>query len=648
MAYLKKVKGESAEAETPKKMLAKVSAAVNWRDKAKYDETWSTLIKMYGSLYEYPELTGYTDVIAPNMVFSTVNVIVPSIAINYPKITVTARKQESESRASIVEAAANYYWRHFDVHDEFRAMIKDFSIVGHGWLKTTWAFSEEKRELAPDEWKQEVAQALTQRNLAEMEGKKRGIQGVTFPTDKEIVDSIPTTTLEVVEDHPMVERISPFDVFIDPAVTRLKDARWIAQRMYVPIEVARRNEAWDAAARKQIHAAVLKRDKVDVLREGEDVFGEAEFAIVWEFYDLVEEKLCVFAEDCDKWLIAPVENEMPFEHPFVFVENYSVPEKLYPIGDVETIMPLQRELATTRTQMINDRKRFRRMYMYRPDDLGEDGVNALLSGDDNAMIEVEGDRPFTDIIAPMGTQQLPPEFYNQSTMILDDINLVSGISEYQRGAVAEIRRTATEASMIQDASNARSADKLSIIERAIGEVARRVVQMAQKNLTTTQVAKITSDNGQVDWIPFDAEDIEGEFDFEVEAGSTQPQNETFRRQSALQLMDTMAPFIQMGVVDPRKLAEHVLKNGFGVKNPEQFLAQQQPMAPQQPGMPAGVPPQGGMPPQGQPPTPMDPNAMMGGQPPMDAGGMPQLPPELLAMLAQAQGAGGQMMPAPMG
>ena len=120
----------------------------------------------------------------------------------------------------------------------------------------------------------------------------------------------------------------------------------------------------------------------------------------------------------------------------------------------------------------------------------DDGDKLILE-----LIEVEGDRPFSDVVAPIATMGLPPEFYNQTAMILDDINLVSGVSEYQRGSVTEIRRTATEAAMINDAANARSADKLAIIERAIGEVAQRVVQLAQQNLTTTQVAKIVDEDG---------------------------------------------------------------------------------------------------------------------------------------------------------
>ena len=158
-------------------------------------------------------------------------------------------------------------------------------------------------------------------------------------------------------------------------------------------------------------------------------------------------------------------------------------------------------------------------------------------------------------------------------MISSDIDRVSGVSEYQRGSLPEIRRTATEAAIVQDAANARAADKLATIEGAIAEVAYRLVALAEQFMTGEQVARITTKNGEQVWINYDREYLEGEFDYEVEAGSTQPQNESFRRQMALQLVDAMAPFASMGVIDMKKLAAHVLQFGFGVKSPEQFMAQ---------------------------------------------------------------------------
>lgn len=570
----------------------RVEKAVQWRKSAKYDEKWAKFLKLYASQYEYSELSGYEDIVAPNLVFSTVNIIVPSIVVNYPKITVTARKEQDVLRAATVEAMSNYNWVRYNVHEEVKLIIRDFVMFGHGIAKVTWAFSEEEVEMERDEYSQSIQAALAEVAAGRQNAEMNGL-GVTFPSDDEVIASAPTTKVVVTADHPSVERVSPFDVYVDPDATRFKNARWVAQRMYVPIEVARENDDWDASARKKLKGTAMSEAKVDqeTTFENEDRGKEPDFAVVWEYYDLINGTMCVFADGCDEFLIAPDKTPLPFKHPFVFAQNYIVPEKLYPIGDVESVVPLQMELALTRTQMINDRKRFRRMYMYKPDLIGPDGLEALMSGDDNAMVPVEYDGPLLDVIAPVQTSTLPPEFYNQTAMIMEDLNLTTGVTEYQRGTMSEIRRTATEASMIQDMANARSADKLALVELFISELARRTVQLAQEFLTTEQIARVVGEDGVVSWVPFTREEIEGEFDFQVEAGSTQPQNETFRRQSAMQLMDAMAPFVQMGVVDPMKLADHVLRNGFGIKDPSGFLMSMPPMT----GMDPNAAPPGAMP-----------------------------------------------------
>ena len=125
----------------------------------------------------------------------------------------------------------------------------------------------------------------------------------------------------------------------------------------------------------------------------------------------------------------------------------------------------------------------------------------------------------------------------------------------------------------------------------------------QQFMTGEQVARITSVAGRA-WVNYDADYLQGEFDFEVEGGSTEPRNEAFRRQSALQLVDAMAPFVQIGVVNPQGLARYVLQYGFGIKDTSTLLngpmeqqMQQQQMDPnaQQGQLPARGPMPPGMP-----------------------------------------------------
>jgi hypothetical protein len=137
--------------------------------------------------------------------------------------------------------------------------------------------------------------------------------------------------------------------------------------------------------------------------------------------------------------------------------------------------------------------------------------------------------------------------------------------------------------------NARSGEKLAQIEMTATEVARKLLKIMQQFMAGTQVARYLGPQGETLWLPYTRESIVGEFDFTVEAGSTQPNNETFRRQKTIALMNTMVPFIQMGIVNPYELAKHILQEGFSVRVPEKFLMDPNQMG----GMPPGMAPEGG-------------------------------------------------------
>lgn len=255
-----------------------------------------------------------------------------------------------------------------------------------------------------------------------------------------------------------------------------------------------------------------------------------------------------------------------FGQPFVMLRNYDIPDHFYPMGDLESIEPLQKELNETRSQMMNHRKKFARKYLYKENAFDQLGRTALESDQDNVMVPVISDESLGAVVSAFPAVINPPEFYNQTNLIVGDIDRISGVTEFQRGGVSEIRRTATETSLMQDAANARTSDKLATVEQAIAEIGRRMVQLAQQYMIGEQVARVMGKDGEPVWVNFDRDYLQGDFDFEVAAGSTQPANESFRRQMALQMVDALAPFAGAGIVDMGKLAAYVLQMGFGVKN----------------------------------------------------------------------------------
>jgi hypothetical protein len=620
-------------ADQLKFMREEVQRSKRWRDGENTDDLWKRMIDLYRGR-QYDGMSA-NDRLVVNLAFATKNVIAPSVAINSPRFTVNARKPENAPMSVIVEEVLNYLWRCHKYQDEVRLAVDDWIVCGHGWVKTGYKFTREpvsKRTGEADE------------------------ENTIDPADDEGVDDrapVPgnvETEMIITDDRPFVERISIFDMFVDPDARHPKEMRWIAQRTWRALQDVKVDSRYAPSARRQVGASSWSRwDSED--GDGRDGWekpdqGAVSYAEIIEFYDLKRRTVATFAMDGDQsedgensqqsgggFLIKPAPIPYGFGAPFVMLRNYEVPDNFYPMGELESIESLQLELNETRNQMLNHRKRFARKWIYARDVFDEEGVRALESDIDNTMIPIMGDGNPANYIAPLPSIGTPPDFYNQSEMIEEDINTVSGISDYQRGSPeGNIRRTATEAAMIQDAANARARDKLSKVESFLAEVGERIVLLMQQFTTGEHVARITSVAGRA-WVNYDADYLQGSYDFEVEGGSTEPRNEVFRRQSALQLVDAMAPFVEIGVVDPTGLARYVLQYGFQIKDVSQIMAQPQDQMAIDPAtgqpVPGPVPPG---PPQGDPTAvPAD---MAGQGPPieqMPMGG-PQIPPELMAQL----------------
>jgi len=602
-----------SNSEILSKYRSQLDYSKRWRENDMYDQLWQRLINLYrGKQYRQP--LPY-DRLLVNISFATINVLAPAVSVGRPKINVNPRTPEDGDKAILTEAIINYWWQHYDCQDEYQRAVKDFLIIGHGFLKAGYRFVEVEKVDDIEDTADEIAAPPT----AEIEAN-----------------------LIIKEDRPFLERVDPFDVYVDPDGCTMTDIKWIAQRIRRPLKDVKADKRYNATARQEASATSYSRygngynganNMVSPAQEGAGTTGyDQGYADIWEYYDLETGTVSVFSETGDKFLIKPTKIPFVFGHPFVMLRNYEIPGFFYPMGELEAIEPLQYELNQTRTQMMNHRKRYSRKYLFREDAFDDDGRAALVSDEDNVIVAVKGQENLANVIQPVPAIINPPEFYNQSTLITNDIDRVSGVSEYQRGALPEIRRTATEAAIAQDAANARASEKLIIIEKGIARCAERLIMLAQQYLTGEQTVRIIGSENAPVWLTFDKDYIAGEFDFQVEAGSTAPVNESFRRQMALQMVDAMAPFAQANLINLPKLAEYVLSVGFGVKDAASFINK----APQMAG-PAGMGMEEQVPGVPQPAPGLTPD--QGPMVPQQNNVPGSLPPEIIAALQ-----GGQVPP----
>ena len=488
------------------------------------------------------------DLIVINVSFSTVNTIIPYITSEEPSFLVSPFSADATAKnARLQQAALNRTWRRSNGRQAIRTAAKDYLIYGDGYVKTSW----------------------------------------------DIIDKVTDDgrTVEVVDT--VVDRISPWDVWVDPFSNGIEDARWVCERLFLTRREFEMDERYDQSMIDDITWGVpTEADEEDVQRE----IGETseQYAEIYEFYDRIDRKMYAF---CEQGTEKPLRVIEEIECPIVPLPNYLLPRGPYHMGELEQLWPMQQELNKTRSQLITHRRRNIAKYVYRSGTLSEDGMAALTSSVINDAIEVLGDLPLDSVIQPLQLANLSPEAYGSSEQAMRDIYEISGVNEYLRGATPEIRRTATEASIIEGASNVKTRAKLDDVEQAVRDAGEYLLAIMREVYPETdveemsmvltgpeaeQIARIEAGEEADSVVEEDPEaaaeildqagDVEsyqlkpeaaifvGEYEVEVEKGSTEMRNPVFKeqkyREMAMALVNMVPALAESGVqLNLRKVLE---------------------------------------------------------------------------------------------
>jgi len=259
-----------------------VRRSKKWREDEGYDRDWRRFIDLYRGKQYQQDLPG--DKLMVNLVFSTINTMAPAVAVNNPKFVVNARKPDKAAQAVVTEEILNYLWRQWRYQEEFRLAVNDQLIVGHGWVKVGYKFTKPPEEKKVDAVEPDMGNA----------GGDVGID------DRDDIEGNVESEMNVTDDRPFLERISNFDMFVDPDARNPKEMAWIAQRVWRPVQDVQVDDRYLPAARKKVSARGWSRwstGDADA-REGEQPNkGSKSFCEIIEFYDIRRRTMCTFALD---------------------------------------------------------------------------------------------------------------------------------------------------------------------------------------------------------------------------------------------------------------------------------------------------------------------------------------------------------------
>lgn len=387
------------------------------------------------------------DIVNVNVSFSTINTLVPYVSDEDPRFIVKPYSGDATpENASLLETFMNHLWQSPEMEGQayLTDIVWDWLVYGDGYGMVSWKLEEEPQYDAVG-------------NVLEGRGQEKASY--------------------------KLERVSPWDLWIDPYCDGIHNARWVCRRIVIPVSELEKDDRYKiiddlSGGDVGIHNSEdpEEQDRLEYMS------GDGGWVAVYEFYDLVE-----------NWMLAfPMDGAYPFRYlegikcPIVQISNYRMSNSPYHIGELENIFSLQEELNKTRSQMITHRRRNITKWLVRSDLVGEKALTAMKSGITNDIIPVEGNEPFARLIEQIVPQPMSPDAYMLDDVIRNDINEVTGVNEYLRGAPQDVARTATESTIIEGATNVRTRHKLNQVETFTRRVGQRLLDIVSDTLPLTE------------------------------------------------------------------------------------------------------------------------------------------------------------------
>ncbi len=460
--------------------------------------------------------------------FTVVETVIPKVFARDPKWRAISRNpmpsaqdepimngdiaQSTADQATVVNSLLSYQWNRMGMRLKMYDYIKDSLMYSKAQAKVTWNFQ--------------------MKNKTFMEPVVGKDDKITF--EKRVKS-------DVENDDPLIEIVDPLDIYIDPDATSSGyggNAKFMIQRKTVPLKELQDNPNYTNTEKlKQTNyedSYLDKQSRFNGATPQQD--KHSDLVEVLEYWE--KDRLVVLANR----QVVLRDSPNPYHHkeiPFVELDDYRDPHRLYGQSELSVIDPLQREINSIRNQ--------RRDY----DNLALNPVVRMVPGtlrNPNSAVMAPGsvwmvsDLQSMDVFALPQLQGSSTEIENQTAQ---DIKMTVAIDEIGIGLLPDNpqRRSATEVVTAQSMAGKRFAIKIALLEEAVKKMGQLVFALNQQFLDQERMVQIVGERGATEWIQLSPEDIRGQYFIDIETGSMLPKDEIAARQEAVQLLQYITPII---------------------------------------------------------------------------------------------------------
>ena len=523
--------------------LAAIKKAQEWRDRTDAFANAGRYVNEYKGKWDWLAQTISIPLVPLNLVFAYVKTEIARLYFHNPWITVSPRKTDDIAAAKIAEVVINDTWKKLKLKVQGKLALRDALLVGHGWIKVGYTMEEGTVESRPPE--------------------KRG-RGRPRKEDEKVVD----VNSCIKSESAFAYHVPYKNVVFDPSAVwpAMETARWCAIKWEKPLRAVKESGIYD-------HADDIKPGSDgDPMKEPDKDQTNVTKAVGWEIYDLDHMKVITVSPGCE-YKLRGIEypDYLNAELPLVEFSFNPAPDEPYAMSDIAAHEPQIIELSKMMCIMINHLKRWNRQIFMKPGLMTDENKTNFKNAADGAIIEIQGDPQKDFFIPPYAPVQ--QDIYGVWNLCMEMWKNICGQGSMDRGAEGKAAtRTLGELRAQLDGGKTRSDEKLDVLEDSLEEVARKLLFIIQKKYDQPKLARIVGQKNMMEALKgrptaqpgnalqpmsvtseqgftWNREDVQGELEVDVVAGSTAPLDKESQIEQFEKLMPVM-PALGVGPGSP--------------------------------------------------------------------------------------------------
>ncbi len=301
---------------------------------------------------------------------------------------------------------------------------------------------------------------------------------------------------------------------------------------------------------------------------------------VWEAYDKTKHETLLLT-DYQHYIIGRRKWQVDLRFgsrelfPYTPLLQHPIPGRFYPKAEVDLIAPQLREMNITENLISEDsRTKFKKWLTIAGIFTDDQKAKITDTGVKNALMFVSADQlrdvlgiqsgaidpkslDLRNLVVPIEDIAPKKDLFARFEMLEKEVQHIVGYGPSVRGGLPSTR-SAREAMMINQEKERKLDKRRDHIGDFYRQMAMKHVRFLQRYMATERYAKVLPKAGQLaEWIKYKRDDISGDFEFDVLAGTSAPKSTEVKKASELQLFQTITPILMQSQLPVRPAFERL-------------------------------------------------------------------------------------------